>query len=220
MKKPLAIVSLLLALLMLMSLCGCDKTAKTAKEKLESNNKEQTSSDIVGNWGNYGKVQLVFNEDGTGRFYSAECSSYEFNGKTLNIVTENGMNFTIDIRLFGEDLVIFDTSYTYKHYSAIANKFASGRWVCKGDDYEYSFEFFEDGTFIEDGKYTGTYAVDEEEMILIYDECEDYKKGDYCYCIINMEKDVLDVYYGLSFARYDASAVVSGGDAVSSADAA
>lgn len=206
-------ISIILAALMLLAVCGCGKAGKTGKKMLESNNTQQGNEDLVGSWGSYGQIQVVFNEDGTGNFYSAGCTSYTFTGKSLILNTDAGMTFTIDTRLFGDDFIIFDQPYTFLHYTAVANQLDSGRWVCRVDDEtEYTFEFA-DGKFTEDGKYTGTYYTEDNEMLLIYDECEDYKEGDYYYFLFNIVDDQLNLYYGMPLTRMD-------GEAVSAADAA
>lgn len=216
MKRLTKIVSLVLAVLMLFAVCGCDRSAKTAEKMLALNDDGQTVKDLVGYWSSYGTVQLQVNEDGTGRFYGTDCSTIDFNGEYLYIEAANGMSFSIQARLFGDDLVLFDTPYTYNHFSGIARRFDSGKWSSKGDDYEYSFEFSE-GKFVEDGVYTGSYAVDGDEIVLIYDECDDYAEGDYSYGLYHIDEDVLSFYYGLPLMRTtDAPAEQT----VSAADAA
>ena len=209
------IISVILAALMLLTVCGCGKANKSGMKMLESNNVQQGNADLVGSWGSYGQVQIVFNEDGTGKFYSVGSTGYTFTGKSLILDTDTGMTFTIDARLFGDDLVLFDQPYTFLHYNAVANKLDSGRWVCKvNDETEYTFEFA-DGKFTEDDKYTGSYYIEDNEMIMIYDECEGYKEGDYYYFLFNIVDDQLNLYYGMPLTRMTGDAA-----AVSAADAA
>ena len=207
------VISVILAALMLLAVCGCGKSDKTGMKMLESNNIQQSNADLIGSWGSYDQVQTVFNEDGTASFYKANCVSYTFTGKSLILNTDAGMTFTIDARLFGDDLIVFDQPYTFLHYNAVANKLDSGKWVCEIDDEtQYTFEFA-DGKFAEDGKYTGTYYTEDNEMLMIYDECEDYKEGDYYYYLFNIVDDQLNLYYGMPLTRMTGDAAVSSADA-------
>ncbi len=190
MKKTLRICALILSVIMMIGvMCACN-AGDTANLILATNNGEQTNADLVGEWIDLDDDTLTFNADGTCDYFGEACDSYSFDGKILKL-TAGDSTVSYDARLFSQYFVIFYESNAYNYTRTAGN---SGELVGEWESPEgYTFAFTADGKFTEDGTETGTYAVDGEEIMFIYDDDTD---GSYLFNMYDINGDEMTFCYG------------------------
>ncbi len=138
-----------------------------AEEIFASNTGNYDNSDIVGKWIDYEDDVINFYSDGSGTYFDSPVEEYRFNGDFLTLIAE-GEEYKYPARLYGDTFVIFYEPYYYARVEGNTGSF-TGRWE-SSDDNEYSFEFYSDGTFLEDDEYTGKYYIDGNDILLLYDD--------------------------------------------------
>lgn len=189
MKKTFKLTALILSVVMLIGvMCACSASS-TASLMLASNDSDQDGSDLVGEWIDLDDDTITFNEDGTCDYFGTACDSYTFDGSEL-VLTSGDQTVRYEARLFSSYFVIFYEPYTYTRVSGNSGEL-EGEWE-SNEGYDYSFSFA-DGKFTEDGSMTGTYAVDGEEIMFIYDDTTD---GAYLFNLYEVDGDELYFYYG------------------------
>lgn len=166
--------------------------AEYAAWVFESNEGSYDNSDIVGKWIDYEDDAVIFYADGSVNFYDTEIPNYSFDGKFITL-SSGSEELKYLARLYGETFVIYNDPFYYGRVEGTTGSL-TGRWE-SSDDYDYSFEFFSDGTFTEDDYYAGEYFIEGNDILLLYDD------GDISYGIFVVEGDKLGYAYGIPFER-------------------
>lgn len=186
MKKFIALAISVVMLLGVM--CACSNQT-IASAMLAQNNGEQDGSKLVGTWIDLDDDTITFNEDGSCTYFGTDCDGYTFDGKTLELVAGD-LSASYEARLYGDYFVLFYDPFTYSRVSGNSGEL-EGEWE-SNEGYDYTFSFA-DGKFVEDGSETGTYALDGEEVMFIYDDDTD---GSYLFALYEVDGDELSFYYG------------------------
>lgn len=129
---------------------------------------------IVGSWAYIHEkdVEIAgFRKNGTAK-YEGKSYRFESDGEYISLTDRKGSVQTIRYRITDDGMYLYKrTTYTYD--GADAPKGLIGHW---SNPNNWSFEFTEQGTFMEDGYFPGLYEADEEAgtVRLVYnDQFED-----------------------------------------------
>jgi hypothetical protein len=154
-KKMLALFLILAACAM--AFAGCGKSKKKAKEEWAY--PHDTKVPV-----------LSFYEDGTARFKKKDYKRYEIGDNVIKLFDENDAVLEMVFVDKEETRYLLEkTVYHYNKQFGEDNTKLQGVW--ESDD-NYSFEFTEKGTFLEDGVLPGYYYADEEKgtIRLVYND--------------------------------------------------
>lgn len=147
-KRALAL--LCTTMLFVILLTGCGKTAKEQWAYIHDTE----------------KPVLSFYEDGTAEFKDAKYASYEITDKAIKLTDKKGNVSEYEYYDDGETRYVYDDK-TYSYAMGDDSSQLIGVW--KSD--EWSYQFTEKGTFLEDGYFPGYYQVREGGIIhLIYND--------------------------------------------------
>lgn len=164
-KKKILIIPTILFFLLALSGCG----------KKENVNLSQQAKEICGEWAyihEKGETVAEFRSDGTA-VYEGEKYTFDCDDSYVYLTDKNEQTTKLRYQMDSDGIYLYkNTVYTYtgdKEPEGIV-----GRWEC--EEMKWSFEFTEEGTFLEDGYFPGNYTVNEEDssVKLIYgDKFED-----------------------------------------------
>ncbi len=170
--------------LILLSMTACSKNGNTTATSKEV-------KQICGSWAySHDKETAiaVFREDGTAQYedknYSFDCDSQFIKLKDTDGDTTQ-LRYTLD-----EKGMYLYSNNTYTFCGEGMPDGLVGEWSCAEKNWSYSFT--EEGTYMEDGFFSGHYTVDDENSTfqLIYnDHFED------TICFYQLEKDKLQIEY-------------------------
>ena len=136
------------------------------------------------------KSALLLRDDGTAVWQGQECS-WQDDGEYLHLVPENGGEILIRYQAAeGKTLIWLPAEYV--RAEGIPGEGLLGAWIGK-ESTGSTFIFREDGMFLEDGTFTGTFTVNPEEgsVLLAY-----IKYFDDTLCYFRLEgNDVLKMEY-------------------------
>lgn len=188
-KKFIIIVSMLLSLSFMVS-CGVNKDG----DKLS-----QEALNICGSWAyihDRETAVAVFQKNGKAE-YNGEKFSFDCDNQFIYLKGENGDTTSLRYQLDDEGMYLYqNTTYTYQGEGVPDG--VIGQWICP--ETNWSFEFTDAGTFMEDGIFPGIYVVDEEEKTcrLIYnDQFED------TVCFYHIEGNELYLEYPWRMVKMD-----------------
>ncbi len=191
MKTTKFLPTLFVVLLMLLLMTACDKndTAKS-DEELE----------ICGSWAYKHDKETaiaVFREDGTAK-YEGKDYSFESDSQFIKLKNTEGEIVELRYALDDEGMYLYSNN-TYTFSGEGKPDGLVGEWTCADKNWSYSFT--KTGTFNEDGYFSGSYTIDDENSTfkLVYnDEFED------TVCYFQLEVNKLHIEYPWRMVRMNA----------------
>ena len=136
------------------------------------------------------KSVLLLRDDGTAVWQGQECA-WKDDGEYLHLVQDNGEDIPIRY-LATEEKTLIWLPTEYVRAEGIPGEGLLGAWIGK-ESAGSTFIFREDGMFLEDGTFTGTFTVDPEKgsVLLVY-----IKYFDDTLCYFSLEgNDILKMEY-------------------------
>ncbi len=180
--------------ILLMTACGWSGDTKSDVSLSEE------AETICGSWAYIHDKETaiaVFEKDGTAKY---EGKKYSFDCDSRYIWLKDAEDNTLRLRYIMDD----EGMYLYQNTTYIYSKEGEpeglvGQWTCP--ETNWSFEFTDSGTFLEDGFFSGNYTVDEksETFKLIYND-----KFEDTICYYHTEGNELDIEYPWRMVRTDA----------------
>ncbi len=182
MTKFMATFLAIVLMLLLMTACGKnEKDTAISDEALK----------ICGSWAyNHDKETAiaVFNEDGTAQ-YEGKDYSFDCNSQFIKLKNSDGETIQLRYTLDDEGMYLYsNNTYTFSGEGEPSG--LVGEWSYTEKHWSYSFT--EEGTFMEDGIFTGYYTVDDKNSTfkLVYnDQFED------TVCYFQLEGNKLNIEY-------------------------
>jgi major membrane immunogen (membrane-anchored lipoprotein) len=187
--KYLPTLFVVLLMLLLMTACGKNDTAKSDK-----------TLGICGSWAYTHDKETaiaVFREDGTAQ-YEGKDYSFESDSQFIKLKNTDGEIVELRYALDDEGMYLYSNN-TYTFSGEGEPDGLVGEWSCTEKNWSYSFT--ETGTFKEDGFFSGTYTIDDENSTfkLVYnDEFED------TVCYFQLEENKLHIEYPWRMVRMNA----------------
>ena len=139
----------------------------------------------------------VFREDGTAQ-YEGKDYSFECDSQFIKLKDTDGETIQLRYALDDEGMYLYsNNTYTYSDEGEPDG--LVGEWSCADKNWSYSFT--KTGTFNEDGFFSGSYTIDDENSTfkLVYnDEFED------TVCYFQLEENKLHIEYPWRMVRMNA----------------
>ncbi len=167
--------------------------ANTVSEKISDNNKNmynvelsEEEQKLCGSWAyihDKETAAVIFNEDGSAE-YRGEEYSYSCDGQFISLTDNAEETLTLRYVLDEAGMYLYNNNiYTYDGEGSPDG--LVGEWTCKED--HWTFSFTKEGTFMEDGYFTGYYSVDSAKscFTLVY---EDQFEDTVCYFRLEEKK--------------------------------
>lgn len=174
-KKP-TILLLLTILFVLLQITGC------GKEKVQG---------IYGKWAFiHDKVTTVaiFNHDGTAKYQEKEYS-FNCDNEFIKLTDTDGQILQLRYLLNDKGMYLYtNTPYVYQGSNLPTS--LVGDWVCQ--DKNWSFSFKNDGSFMEDGYFPGSYKINEQDSSF-HLHYEDQFEDTVCY--YQLEQNTVHIEY-------------------------
>jgi hypothetical protein len=184
MKKNNYLPTFLVIMLMLLMMTACGKS------KNDDAISDETKA-VCGSWAYIHDKETaiaVFHKDGTAE-YEDEDYTFECDSQYIKLKSSDGETKQLRYQLDDEGMYLFsNNTYTYSGEGVPTGLI--GKWECK--EKNWSYEFTESGTFLEDGFFPGYYTVDDQNSTfkLVYnDQFED------TVCYFSLEGDKLRIEY-------------------------
>lgn len=184
MKVRSLIAMLLLVVLTMVSVaCGKEQPGRTVSQQ------EQR---ICGSWAYIHDKEtpvLVLKGNGNAE-YGDEKYSFDCDSEYIFLRSSNGGEQRLRYRLEDEEQMLLykSTAYTYAGEGEPTD--LTGWWRCEQNN--WSFEFTETGAFLEDGFFSGQYAVDEETQTFTLSYSEQFEDT---VCYYRIEGNELYIEY-------------------------
>ncbi len=147
-------------MLLMLSLTACEK----------SNLPEQAQA-ICGSWAyihDQATEMAVFKKDGTAKYEGKDCT-FTCDSQFVTLTDTDGATQKLRYTVDDEGIYLY-TNTTYTFSGEGEPNGLIGEWICA--EKKWSFAFTETNTFMEDGYFTGYYAIDTENSTfkLTYDD--------------------------------------------------
>jgi hypothetical protein len=191
------IVLMLLLISVLSLLCGCSKEAAVV-ESWAYNHDKTTEILRLNSDGTASYVLKVY-EDGKQVKKNQEYTSYIKDDSFITLKDKNGTELKLRYVKTDEGINLYEKN-EYKPLIRKNENGIAGVWADKNNS-DYFFEFTEEGTFMEDGYFTGIYEVDEKEGIINFTYDGDSSKAVLYY---TLSGDSLFIEYPWSMVRTEA----------------